>query len=152
MDALRAAGMRRGLTARRAEAAREGARDRGARMEKKALSVEEFLAGYSPEVREVALRLRALVLDALPEATERVHPGWKVMQYGRDATMAGMIFAISPLSASVNLGVSRGATLPDPAGLLRGTGKQIRHVKLTRREEVDAPALRGLIDAAIAAG
>jgi hypothetical protein len=35
---------------------------------------------------------------------------------------------------------------------LRGTGKQIRHVKLTRPEEVDAPALRSLIDAAIAAG
>lgn len=121
-------------------------------MDKQPLSVEEFLAAYSPEVREVALRLRALVLDAMPDATERVHPGWKVMQYGRGGKMADMIFAISPLRDSVNLGVSRGATLSDPAGLLRGTGKQIRHVKLTRPDEVDAPALRALIDAAIAAG
>jgi len=121
-------------------------------MDKQPLTVEEFLAGYSPDVREVALRVRALVLGAMPDATERVHPGWKVMQYGRGGKMAGMIFAISPLRDSVNLGLSRGATAPDPAGLLRGTGKQIRHVKLTRPDEVDAPALRALIAAAVAAG
>jgi hypothetical protein len=50
----------------------------------------------------------------------------------------------------VNVGFYFGALLKDPAGLLEGTGKRGRHVKLRPGADVDAAALAGLIDAAYA--
>ena len=50
----------------------------------------------------------------------------------------------------VNVGFFHGAFLPDPAGLLEGTGKRMRHVKLRPGTAVDAEALGALIDAAYA--
>src|SRR5262245_18122045 len=48
----------------------------------------------------------------------------------------------------VNVGFFRGAEIEDPAGLLEGTGRFMRHVKLRPGEEVDADALRNLIQTA----
>ena len=48
----------------------------------------------------------------------------------------------------VNVGFFYGAMLEDPVGLLEGTGKRMRHVKLSPESEVDAAALGSLIDAA----
>ncbi len=48
----------------------------------------------------------------------------------------------------VNVGLFYGALLDDPAGLLEGTGKRGRHVKLRPGEDVDRDALRALIRAA----
>jgi hypothetical protein len=48
----------------------------------------------------------------------------------------------------VNVGFFHGASLPDPARLLEGTGKHMRHVKVTPDRVIDAPALEALIAAA----
>ena len=48
----------------------------------------------------------------------------------------------------VNVGFFFGALLTDPAGLLEGTGKRGRHVKLRPGRDVDAAALAHLVDAA----
>jgi hypothetical protein len=48
----------------------------------------------------------------------------------------------------VNVGFFHGAMLDDPAGLLEGTGKRMRHVKLRFAQQVNAVALRELIAAA----
>jgi hypothetical protein len=48
----------------------------------------------------------------------------------------------------VNLGFFDGASLEDPAGLLEGTGKRGRHVKLRPGREIDAGALAALVEAA----
>jgi len=50
----------------------------------------------------------------------------------------------------VNVGFFHGAALDDPAGLLEGTGKRMRHVKLKPGREADLAALGDLIDAAYA--
>lgn len=52
--------------------------------------------------------------------------------------------------AHVNVGFFLGATLPDPSGLLEGTGRFMRHVKIRPEVAVDEAALRGLIAAAYA--
>ncbi len=51
-------------------------------------------------------------------------------------------------TAHVNVGFFRGAELSDPDGLLEGTGKYMRHVKLRPGRPIDDAALRKLIDAA----
>ena len=55
---------------------------------------------------------------------------------------------VDAFSAHVNVGFFHGATLDDPAGLLQGTGKRMRHVKLRWSEPVNVAALNELIAAA----
>ena len=50
----------------------------------------------------------------------------------------------------VNVGFFNGSALHDPAGLLEGTGKRMRHVKVKPGRELDSEALGALIDAAYA--
>jgi hypothetical protein len=52
---------------------------------------------------------------------------------------------VNAFKAHANVGFFCGAMLPDPAGLLEGTGKRMRHVKLRPGEEIDADALSDLI-------
>ena len=52
---------------------------------------------------------------------------------------------VNAFTAHVNVGFFRGAELADPAGLLEGTGKFMRHVKLRPGAPVDAAALQALI-------
>jgi hypothetical protein len=52
---------------------------------------------------------------------------------------------VNVFKAHVSIGFFQGASLRDPAGLLEGTGKRMRHVKLTPGVEIDFQALSGLI-------
>jgi hypothetical protein len=55
---------------------------------------------------------------------------------------------VDAFTAHVNVGFFRGAELADPAGLLEGTGKFMRHVKLRPDRPLDSPALVALIETA----
>src|ERR1700716_3472151 len=55
---------------------------------------------------------------------------------------------VNVFTSHVNVGFFRGAALPDPARLLQGTGKFMRHEKLTPGTPTNAAALSRLIDAA----
>ncbi len=55
---------------------------------------------------------------------------------------------VNAFTAHVNVGFFTGAALSDPAGLLEGTGKRMRHVKLKPGREVAHDALGALIEAA----
>jgi hypothetical protein len=55
---------------------------------------------------------------------------------------------VNAFKEHVNVGFFFGALLPDPAGLLEGTGKRGRHVKLRPGREIDSAALARLVSAA----
>ena len=112
--------------------------------------VEAFLASYSPDVRELASKARDLILDVIPDAIEQLDPSANLIGYGYDRTYKGLICGITLHKAHVNLMFARGATLPDPAGLLAGTGKRARHVKLQQPNDLQNPALRTLLETAAA--
>jgi hypothetical protein len=57
---------------------------------------------------------------------------------------------VGAFKAHVNVGFFRGAELDDPAGLMEGTGKYMRHVKLRPSQSIDATALTQLIQRAYA--
>jgi hypothetical protein len=57
---------------------------------------------------------------------------------------------VNAFTGHVNVGFFNGAGLEDPAGLLEGTGKRMRHVKVKAGRELDAAALGALVDAAYA--
>lgn len=55
---------------------------------------------------------------------------------------------VAAFNAHVNVGLLQGAALEDPAGLLEGSGRRMRHVKLRWGEPVDEAAVAALISAA----
>jgi hypothetical protein len=114
-------------------------------------AVTAFLASYSAEVHELADRVRTFVLTVWPEAVEQVHVPQKAIGYGVGQKMAEVVCVIMPLKTAVNLGFARGTELPDPARLLEGTGKRARHVKITTTADLENPAVRALLEAAVAA-
>lgn len=111
--------------------------------------IQSFLSSYPPHVQEIALTLRSLVLSAAPDALEQVDLPAKMLAYSFKNTYKDMICVIMPLKNAVNLGFPRGATLPDPLGLLQGTGKRARHVKIASLDEIDTQALLALLQASI---
>lgn len=57
---------------------------------------------------------------------------------------------VNAFKAHVNVGFFHGADLPDPGGLLEGSGRRMRHVTLRPGVPLDEPALTALIEAAYA--
>lgn len=114
-------------------------------------TLDTLLANRTPEVRAMVARARALVLAALPGAVEKVHLGWSNVLFGVSPAMADQVFVISPLTARVNINLFTGAGLADPAGLLEGTGRSMRHVKVASLEALDHPALPALLAEAVRA-
>jgi hypothetical protein len=106
-------------------------------------SVEAWFSRPDDELRRIAQpwfdRIRACGADV----HELVHDGYPVACV-RDAAFA----YVNAFSAHVNVGFFHGATLGDPAGLLQGTGKRMRHVKVRWGEPVNTAALNELIAAA----
>jgi hypothetical protein len=112
-------------------------------------TVEDLLLAHSPEVRELTMRARGLILTSWPEFVEQVDLPSKLLAYGRGWKNSEIVFTLMPQRTYVNLGVADGATLPDPTGLLAGTGRKHRHVKITSCQELESEALMGLLKAAI---
>jgi hypothetical protein len=113
-------------------------------------TIDDLLQNHSAEVRELTLRACHLVRSVLPEAHEKVHPGWKNIVFGSGPKMGDMVFAVAPLKERVNIHLA-GAGLDDPMGLLEGSGKAGRHVKVRSVGDLENPALFGLLEAAVEA-
>ncbi len=105
--------------------------------------IDIFLGTYSDAVQNTAEELRLLIQATVPECSETLHSGWKVISYGT----TGKFCAIAPHARWVNLQFHAGAELHDPDGLLQGTGKSMRHVKVLP----DEPLPAGLIELLVAA-
>jgi hypothetical protein len=78
-----------------------------------------------------------------PDVRELLHDGCPTVCVG-DAAFG----YVNAFSAHANVGFFHGNALDDPEGLLQGTGKRMRHVKLFWGEAVDSAALEALIAAA----
>src|SRR5205085_9234619 len=109
---------------------------------------EAFLAGYPPEVQAVSRALRAMVQQAMPQAHEILYARHNHIGYNVTASPRPRICYICPLQDYVGLGFDYGGLLADPAGLLVGTGKRMRHVKVYALDEARRPALEHLVGAA----
>src|SRR5262249_21947256 len=98
-------------------------------------------------IAELARRLCALILRMYPDATVTVDDGY--IGFGSGSGYKGLVFVVGPHSRHVTLGLHGGVDLPDPAGLMEGTGKVHRHVKIRRVVDLERPELRELMAAAL---
>lgn len=111
----------------------------------------EDLIQITEETQKPTLtRLRETILSIHPQACEVVRLGDRAATYGLGPKkMSEGYVYILPYTAWVNLGFYKGADLPDPDGLLEGTGKKLRHVKIGTVAEADNRSIRTLIQVAL---
>ena len=113
--------------------------------------MSELPPGTAATVEPIARKLREIILDDFPEAVEVVRLGDRAASYGvGPKKMSESHVYVMPQAEYVNLGFYHGAGLPDPDGLLQGTGAKMRHIKVRSVDEAGSPAVRALVAAALA--
>lgn len=112
-----------------------------------------FLAKYTPEVAAQAVEALERLRAHVPGAVEMVYDNYNALVIGFGATekASEAVLSIAVMPRWVDLCFLSGAKLPDPAGLLKGSGTVARHVVLGGPADIDTPAVRALIAHAVEA-
>jgi hypothetical protein len=106
-------------------------------------AIDAWFRAPPTELKELAKPWFEWMRKCGSDVREVLHDGYPTACVGNAA------FAyVAAFKAHVNVGFFRGALLDDPDGLLKGTGKSMRHVKLLPGANVDTAALVTLIEAA----
>src|SRR5678809_1624567 len=108
-------------------------------------AIDVWMEEHSGELGAIARHWFEVMRNCGDDVRELLHDGHPTACVGEAA-----FGYVNAFTAHVNVGFFRGAELADPARVLEGTGKYMRHVKLRPERGVDAMALRKLIDAAYA--
>jgi hypothetical protein len=110
-----------------------------------------FLDKFDPAVARILRASRALLRKRLPTADQLIYDNYNFLVIGFCTTPRSSDCMVSLTGASngVALQFYYGASLPDPAGLLLGSGNQNRFVRLERATTLSDPAIAALIDAAV---
>ena len=104
------------------------------------IEIDEWLSGEPFVLYSLAKEWFSLMRECGSDVNELMHDGCPVACVG-DAAFA----YVNVFTAHVNVGFFLGATLDDPVGILEGTGKRMRHVKVKPGTEFNSEALRSLI-------
>jgi hypothetical protein len=106
-------------------------------------AIDAWMKEHDGELGTIAREWFEVMRHCGDEVRESLHDGCPVACLG-DAPFA----YVNVFTSHVNVGFFRGAALRDPARLLQGAGKSMRHVKLTPKSPIDTTSLRRLIEAA----
>jgi hypothetical protein len=98
-----------------------------------------------PEFKSIVEAVRGLMREWAPKSDEKI-------SYGMLVWSGNLIFAwIIPTTKHITFGFMQGAYFEDKYGLLKGTGKHARHVKLKKLEDINKTTLRYYVRQALAA-
>ena len=106
-------------------------------------AIDGWMKEHAGELATIAQKWFELMRKCGDEVRELLHDGCPTACLG-DAAFG----YVNVFTSHVNVGFFQGASLPDPARLLEGTGKFMRHVKLKPGTATNAAALSRLIEAA----
>src|ERR1700733_8492234 len=107
---------------------------------------EDILVNAKPELRRICEALRHLIVSLHKGFVEVVWPKQRIASFGVGPKKMTEHYAYIGVQGShVNLGFYHGASLPDPKGLLEGTGKELRHVKLRDVAAAKSDAVTALL-------
>jgi hypothetical protein len=106
-------------------------------------AIDAWMKQHPGELGAIAHRWFQVMRKCGDEVRELLHDGCPTACLG-DAPFA----YVNVFTSHVNVGFFHGASLPDPAHLLQGAGKDMRHVKLKPGTPTNATALSRLIEAA----
>ena len=106
-------------------------------------AIDVWMHEHSDQLGAIAQRWFEVMRSCGDDVRELLHDGHPTACVG-DAAFA----YVNAFKAHVNVGFFRGTEIADPKGLLEGTGKFMRHVKLSPERVVNAAALTNLIETA----
>jgi len=106
-----------------------------------------FLKPYDRAIQDLAIKLRALVLEEMGPCHENIYDAYNAVAigYGFSERLGDGVFHIAVYAKHVNLGFNHGANLDDPLGILQGTGKQIRHITIKTPDDLEKPEIRAYL-------
>lgn len=110
----------------------------------KPTTVPQYIKSKPAPLRPILKALRKLVREAAPRAEETIKWGNPTYVQGDN-----VCYLAAMKGGYVNLGFFRGAELPNPKGLLEGTGKGLRHVKVRSVADIKQADLKRLVRAAV---
>ncbi len=111
-----------------------------------------FISKYTPEIADLARQLFARMREMMPNAIVLVYDNYNALAigFGPNERASDAILSLAVYPRWISLFFLQGASFPDPAGLLTGSGKKARHRVLPNIEELDRPDLQSLIAVALA--
>lgn len=113
------------------------------------MGIETLFQGNPPDIQQLAREARDLVLSVSPEAHEDIETSWGGYLLFKQVAGAGTTVCwLSLHKKHVSIGFSNGTEMADPEGLLQGSGKRQRHVKIKTSSDLAKPALRTLLEQA----
>ena len=106
-----------------------------------------FLAKYEPGIQAQARAVRAKLQELLPGAVEMVYDNYNALVIGYGATdrPSEAVISMALMPRWVTLCFIWGVHLPDPQGLLKGSGNQVRNIRLEAPADLEKEPIRRLI-------
>ena len=113
--------------------------------------LDSFIDEFTPEVAALTRALLEKMKGSVPGATILVYDNYNALAIGfGPSDRAGQaVLSLAVMPRWVTLCFLYGAGLPDPHGLLNGSGSRVRHIRLHTPEAFDGPAVQDLIEAAL---
>lgn len=115
--------------------------------------LDGFIAKFAPQNQKLIRKLRQAIRRRLPQANELVYDNYNflVVAYCPSERTSDSFFSLGANAHGVNLFFGyNGSKLPDPEGLLQGSGKLNRFIRLESAKTLAHPAVQTLVSAAIA--
>ena len=114
--------------------------------------IASFIARFDPANAKLIRACRSAMRKRLPSANELVYDNYNFFVIGYSASERASDCVVSLAAAANGIGLSfyYGSTLPDPDGILLGSGTQNRFVRLPTAATLAEPAVERLIRAALA--
>ncbi len=116
-----------------------------------AAQLDQFIDKYSPETAALARAVLKKMRTLTRGACELVYDNYNTLAVAFAASdrTSEAIFSVAVYPRWVSLFFIAGVTLPDPQGILKGSGKAMRHIVLRAAADLDAPAVRVLMTTAL---
>jgi hypothetical protein len=113
--------------------------------------LDKIIAKQPPDMAKLTKAVLAKMRARLPGATELVYDKKRSLVIGfcPDDRASHVINSIATYTKWINLYFFEGDNLPDPEGLLQGTGVAVRHIRITDAKDLDRPAIKALMAAAL---
>jgi hypothetical protein len=121
----------------------------------KSATPERVLAGciakFAPEMAARIRAARKQMRKHIPQALELVYDNYNffVIGYGPNEKAGDAIFSLAAQAKGLSLCFLQGAGLPDPRGLLRGSGNIVRNIRLDSAATLERSDVCALIDIAL---
>ena len=117
------------------------------------MRLAELLSDRPAELSELAIEIRRSMTKLAPGCSEMLYRTYAVSNVFTYTDKMGQAFIHMAVYANhVNLGFNRGTELSDPKGILQGSGKLIRHLRIDSIDDMNNPPAKSLILDAVKLG